>query len=205
MSDLHRLSGPLPPQWLGNLAYELARRGADVMSVRAALHEGIWDVEVAVDPEEDAPRFTDAELLGMTASDGAPESTKGATPKITISSFEISREPDSLRVSVMGDDRVGFLAALCAHFAQLALFPVKVDVRSFAARAHDTFWLGGVGGAVPLEETITALKRLLRRMTGHPLSSRPPAPERNISGPSGPAAAAVPAIATRIAGPGSRG
>lgn len=175
MSDLHRLSGSLPPRWLGSLAYELARRGADVTSVRAALEGGNWTAEFTIDPVEGAPRFTDAELVRMTGSDASPESAKGTAPKITISSFEIAHEPDSIRVSLMGDDRVGFLAALCAHFAQLALFPVRVDVRSYAARAHDTFWLCGVGGALPLEETTTALRRLLRRMTGHPLSSRPPA------------------------------
>ncbi len=177
MSDLHRLSGPLPPRWLGNLAYELARRGADVTSVRAALDGGNWTAEFTVDPVEGAPRFTDAELVRMTGGGASPDSAKGTSHKITISSFEIAREPDSIRVSVMGDDRVGFLAALCAHFAQLALFPVRVDVRSYAARAHDTFWLCGVGGALPLEVTISALGRLLRRMTGHPLSSHPPAPE----------------------------
>lgn len=204
MSDLHRLSGPLPPRWLGNLAYELSRRGADVISVRAELNDGSWHVQLSLDPDDDAPRFTDAELLRMTAGEGPPESTKGSAPKISISSFEITPDAGSLRVSVMGDDRLGFLAALCAHFAQLALFPVKVDVRSYAARAHDTFWLGGVGGAMPLDETVTALKRLLRKMTGHPLSSRPPAPERSpaASAPGTPVASV--GSATRVVGPGTR-
>lgn len=174
----HRIqvSGKLPQGWIGRLSYRLAERGFDIRSGFGGRDvRGYWTarIEFASHVGSQDPATLDFESL-VQAEEG-------------IAHDEVTLELDSwlvvgpaqdgcLGLSVVGRDRVGFLASLLRQLALLSLFPYEFSITTEGSIVRDRFSMKGIGGRRPSAEVCEELRRSLDTLV-----VRRPASDRSVA------------------------
>lgn len=157
-----KLWGRLRPGWSGSLAEGLSQARVSVVSGFARkLGAMRWLAEFELEAKPGASDPLALDYLEL-ASRPLPSGWRTA---IALDGYTLERSPrhgGSLFLELEGHDAVGFLGALLMRFAFLSLFPEEMRVETRDGRAHDRFWLTGIGRSAPSEDASASLDAMLK-------------------------------------------
>jgi hypothetical protein len=158
------LGGAFRFGWMAALCGGLAARKLSIERAHAQRGEGSsWRAELelyALPGAADAERVSYVELAQVAAE------LEQHRPIISASDVVPSLHAGgTLALSLEAEDSLGLLGSLLGAFAGLMLFPVEMDIQTIRGRAHDRFWLAGVGVSAPSHQARAALERMLETWT----------------------------------------
>jgi len=157
-----KLWGRLRPGWSGSLAEGLSQGRVSIVSGFARkLGAMRWLAELELEARPGASDPLGLDYLEL-ANRPLPS---GWRTTIALDRYTLERSPKhggSLYLELEGRDAVGFLGALLMRFAFLSLFPEEMRVETREGRAHDRFWLTGIGRSAPTEDARASLDAMLK-------------------------------------------
>lgn len=158
------LEGRLEPGWAGRLSNGLAQRRINILRVEAARRQGRqWSSLIDLDFGSSRIRPDTVDYLELSH---APVDTTLAEP-LVLDDYQIERSTrcqGSLYLEVSGHDRIGCLSSLLNTFSLFSLFPAEMLVETQHKRIFDRFWLKGLGGSMPSNEAIAALRERMNEL-----------------------------------------
>ncbi|GFO69773.1 hypothetical protein GMLC_33520 [Geomonas limicola] len=164
------LKGFLSPGWLGRLAAALALHRIGIVNGQAEkITAYAWQASFKL---KAARPTCDPVSLDYVALANTEPSHQALAP-IVLRDLKIepcSRHQGSLYIEIRGVDRLGFLGDLLDFFSMRCLFPVKLTVETLGETAADRFWLRGVGGSVPSDLVVQAIRENLEKFVTQDLS-----------------------------------
>ena len=159
------ISGFMAPGWTGRLTAALAQHRLGIVrgkAERVTTTNWLSNFELKCAPFAKDPLKID--FVALAATELADDRSVG---KITLLDYTLepcSRHDGSLYVEIRGEDRLGFLGDLLDYFSMRCLFPIKMSVDTVEDKALDRFWLRGIGGSVPSESIVGAVKENLEQL-----------------------------------------
>jgi hypothetical protein len=156
-----KLSGRLPPSWIGSLSAGLCQTGISIVSGNAKNEQGVWQAEfrfTANDGPIDVTRINYLSLA-MDNLDG------GRAVDIFLDEFildaDLEKHGGALYLELGARDQVGFLGAVINRCAFYALFPETVVIDTVDGRVCDRFWIKGLAGQTPSDRAVHLLRQNL--------------------------------------------
>ena len=157
-----RLQGFYRPAWLVGMCAGLAERGVSITRAHGTTTDGWWQAELEILPPHglDPHSIPYAQLAELM-----PDAVPGSLQLERYSLTESPEHGGTLRLELEAEDNLGFLGRVLSLLAMLSLFPLAVQIETRSGRAHDCFWLSGVGKAVPTPQSRLVLERMLMSST----------------------------------------
>lgn len=154
-----KIRGRMPHNWIVNLSAGIAGAGVSVergvaRKVSAAIWEGKFELKplaFGVDPAGiDYLRYV---RTAAAKTDSRALSIDDFTLRLSTAS------QDAINLEVRADDQPGFLGAFLGRLSFFSLFPEEMVIETAGGKVFDRFRIKGVGGQVPSEVVLTALRR----------------------------------------------
>lgn len=149
------LAGSLPIRWADYVLTALSIESISVVDGEAEKKDGRWTVRLGV-------RALDRPPSASLVLDALDNPRASYPPPCVLDQFFLDTDPShggTTRLELVAKDRIGFLAAILAELASLALFPVKFRITTELGYVRDQFWLKTLGGREPGYELLAALRR----------------------------------------------
>lgn len=162
-SGLHavRISGRLPPGWIGAFSLACSPLGIDIRQGFARRPgPSRWTSEFLVASAAGSPAVERMDFLALARQ----ESAAAPLESIGIDRYVIRRPhlaSSELELEVEGRDQIGFLGSLLKRLALLALFPHEVEIETRGDIVSDRFLVSSLGGRRPSQEALDALEAML--------------------------------------------
>lgn len=161
------VTGIPPSGWIGALSHGLAARNFDIRKGRGSRDgRGSWTAEIEFTSHRGAPDVRTLDLATLAAH----KPPDGPERPLSLRSvlFTDPSDGESIAVSVVAADSVGFLASLLRQFALFSLFPREFVIATQGNVARDRFTLRGISGRRPSPEACQALRQRLDALVPAP-------------------------------------
>ena len=167
------LGGYLKPGWLGKLSSYLAHNKINLVSGTAHKSSSIrWNASFEIESKGGRVEPFDGfdPLPALMSADTPIE-----TAQLTLSDFHSefsAKHGGSIQVKISGNDCIGFLYNILKIFSFSSLFPTELEIATQGRTAHDSFWLKGIGAAVPTDGDLQSLNERLNSIMDQTIKIR---------------------------------
>ena len=159
------MNGFMAPGWTGRLTAALAQHRLGIVrgkAERVTTTNWLSNFELKCAAFAKDPLKID--FVALAATELADNRSVGNIALLDYTLEPCSRHDGSLYVEIRGEDRLGFLGDLPDYFSMRCLFPIKMSVDTVEDKALDRFWLRGIGGSVPSDSIVGAVKENLEQL-----------------------------------------
>lgn len=155
-----KIRGRMPHNWIVNLSAGIAGAGISVERGTARkVSASIWAGKFELKPLAFSADPAGIDYLRFVRTAAKTDSRAFAIDDFSLRLPTASR--DAINLEIRADDQPGFLGAFLGRLSFFSLFPEEMVIETTGGKVFDRFRVKGVGGQVPSEAVLTALRRNL--------------------------------------------